>query len=72
MGELSRALSLGGRSRRPGDDTERARKAVTARIRHAIDHLQRYHPDLAAHLRASVRTGAACTYQPVEPVDWNL
>ncbi len=44
MGELSRALGLGGRSRRPGDDTERARKAVTARIHHVIDHLQRCHP----------------------------
>ena len=56
------ALGLGGRSRRLGDDTERARKAVTARIHHAIDHLRRYHPDLAAHLHAAIRTGTACTY----------
>ena len=39
ISELTRALGLGGRSRRLGDDSERARKAVTARIHHAIDHL---------------------------------
>jgi hypothetical protein len=34
--------------------------------------LQRYHLDLAAHLRAAIRTGTACTYQPAQAVDWNL
>jgi predicted ATPase len=72
VGELTRALGLGGRSRRLGDDAERARKAVTARIYHAIDRLQQYHPDLAAHLRAAICTGTACTYQPAQAVDWNL
>jgi hypothetical protein len=72
IGELTHAVGLGGRSRRLGDDSERARKAVTARIHHAIDRLQQYHPDLAAHLRASISTGTACTYQPAQPVDWDL
>lgn len=72
IGELTHALGIGGRSRRLGDDTERARKAVTARIHHAIDRIQHHHPDLAAHLRAAIRTGTACTYQPAQPVDWNL
>jgi predicted ATPase len=71
IGELTRALGLGGRSRRLGDDAERARKAVTARIHHAIDRLQHYHPDLAVHLRAAIATGTACTYQPAQTVDWN-
>ena len=72
ISELTHALGLLGRSRRLGDDTERARKAVTARIHHAIDRIQNYHPDLAAHLREAIRTGTACTYQPAQPVDWNL
>jgi hypothetical protein len=72
ISELTRALGLAGRSRRLGDDTERARKAVSGRINHAIDRLQNYHPDLAAHLRAAIRTGTACTYQPPQPVDWKL
>ena len=71
ISELTRALGMGGRSRRLGDDSERARKAVTARIHHAIDYLEHYHPDLAAHLRAAIRTGTACTYQPAEHVTWN-
>jgi len=72
ISELTHAVGLGGRSRRLGDDSERARKAVTARIHHAIDRIQHYHPDLAAHLRTAIRTGTACTYQPAQPVDWNL
>jgi len=72
ISELTHAVGLGGRSRRLGDDSERARKAVTARIHHAIDRIQHYHPDLAAHLRAAIRTGTACTYQPAQPVDWTL
>jgi hypothetical protein len=68
---LTRALGLGGRSRRLGDDTERARKAVTARIGHAINRLQQQHPALAAHLRAAIRTGTTCTYQPAQPTAWN-
>jgi RNA polymerase sigma-70 factor, ECF subfamily len=27
---------------------------------------------LAAHLRAAIRTGTACAYQPARPVEWNL
>jgi predicted ATPase len=72
IGELTRALGLGGRSRRLGDDAERARKAVTARIYHAIDRLEPYHRELAAHLRSAIRTGTACTYQPAQAVDWDL
>jgi hypothetical protein len=47
-------------------------RGETIRIHHAIDHLQHYHPELAAHLRAAIRTGTTCTYQPAEPVGWNL
>jgi hypothetical protein len=47
------------------------RAAVTVRIHHAIDRLQHYHPDLAAHLRTAIRTGIACIYQPTQPIDWN-
>jgi len=72
ISQLTYAVGLGGRSRRLGGDSERARKAVTARIHHAIDRIQHYHPDLAAHLRAAIRTGTDCSYQPAQPVDWNL
>ena len=70
--ELAAATGLGGRSRRLGDQSERARKAVTARIRDAIARIERVHPALGAHLRSSVTTGSLCAYSPADPVDWEL
>jgi hypothetical protein len=42
--ELTAAAGLAGRSRRLGDETERARKTVTARIHHTIGRLADTHP----------------------------
>ena len=62
--ELTAAAGLGGRSRRLGDVTERARKTVTARIRDALRRIERAHPALGAHLRATITTGTSCGYAP--------
>jgi len=72
LDELRRAAGLGGRDRSMHSDRERIRKTVTARIRDTLRRLDDRHPALAAHLRASVRTGAACVYAPAEPVSWDL
>jgi hypothetical protein len=50
--ELAAAAGLGGRDRKLGDETERARKTVSARMRDAMSKIERVHPELAAHLRA--------------------
>ena len=60
--ELRAAAGLAGRTRRLGDEAERARKAVTARIRDTLRKLDDRHPGLAAHLRETVSTGATCVY----------
>lgn len=70
--ELASASGLGGRPRRLGDATERARKTVSARVRDSLVKLDQVHPELAAHLRASVRMGSLCAYRPDEPVAWRL
>ncbi|GAB2572351.1 hypothetical protein GCM10027168_01370 [Streptomyces capparidis] len=70
--ELRAAAGLAGRSRRLGDEAERARKTVTARIRDTLRRLDERHPELAAHLREAVSTGATCRYQPPERVEWRL
>ena len=70
--ELSAAVGLGGRDRRLGDVTERARKTVTARIRDTLQRVDQAHPALAEHLRAALRTGTSCTYEPAEPTRWQL
>ncbi len=72
LSQVSAAAGAYGRSRLLGDQAERARKAVTARIRDIIGRIERVHPALAAHLRASVTTGARCSYSPSAPVAWQL
>jgi hypothetical protein len=70
LDELSRVVGLGGRARRLGDDTERARKAVSARIHDAVARIERANPALGRHLRQAVATGTWCSYSPPEPVPW--
>jgi TolB-like protein len=70
--ELRGAVGLGGRARKSGDSIERARTAVTWRIRHAIRKLESVHPALARHLENSIRTGVFCSYQPERAVRWNV
>ncbi|WP_405508314.1 AAA family ATPase [Streptomyces cyaneofuscatus] len=72
LDQLRTAAGLGGRSRRLGDETERARKTVTARIRDTLRKLDSLHPKLAAHLRESVTTGTTCAYRPGHAPDWRL
>ena len=72
IGELARATGLGGRRRRLGDAAERARTTVTARIRDAIGRIERAHPELGRHLRASIVTGTRCAYRPAETVRWSV
>lgn len=70
--ELARATGLGGRERTTGGSAERARTSVTRAIRYAIRTLVEPHPEAAAHLRARIRTGTYCWYEPdpAAPVSW--
>lgn len=70
--ELGAAVGLTGRSRRTLDPAERARKAVTWRLRDAIGRIEAVHAELGRHLRRSVRTGAFCVYDPAVPTAWSM
>jgi hypothetical protein len=70
--ELATAAGLGGRDRKLGDETERARKTVSARVRDALSRIERVHPQLAVHLRDSLRMGTRCSYTPAEPTRWKV
>jgi len=70
--ELRAATGLGGRSRKLKDPGERARKAVTARIRESIQRIAEAHPAAGEHFAGAVRTGSFCCYEPKTPVDWQL
>jgi predicted ATPase len=68
--ELSKAFGLGGRARSGGSSVERARTAVTYRIRAAIKRVGEDHEALGTHLAHSVRTGTWCAYRPEREVRW--
>jgi tetratricopeptide (TPR) repeat protein len=72
--ELSRSFGLGGRSRRAGAASERARVAVTRAIKYAIDRIAEHDQALAEHLRLAVHTGMFCSYVPParDRVTWKL
>jgi len=72
LSQLRSAYGLGGRARRSGSAGERARTAVTWRIRDALGRIAAAHPELGRHLRVSVKTGAFCVYEPEQPPAWQL
>jgi len=74
MRELSRAVGLGGRDRRAGSASERARASVTRAVRAAMARIREHDPTLGEHLDRSIRTGVYCAYvpDPRVPVEWEL
>jgi hypothetical protein len=72
LAELRSSVGLHGRTRLAIDPAERARKAVTWRIRDAITRAEAAHEAFGRHLRRSVRTGTFCIYDPPEPTPWTL
>ena len=70
--ELSRAVGLGGRNRRAGSSSERARSAVTRAMRHALARIRKHHAPLGDHLDRTIRTGTYCVYLPDRrvPIAW--
>ena len=69
--QLSEAFGLGGRDRNGGSSVQRARSAVTYRVRPAIKQLAAADPVLGRHLDNSVRTGVWCSYHPETELTWS-
>lgn len=67
------AVGRGGRDRPRGAAAERARAAVTKAIRAAIREIEAHEPSLGEVLRATVRTGLFCAYEPLAsvPIEWD-
>jgi hypothetical protein len=72
--QLAAAVGLGGRNRTAADATERARIAVTKRIKAAIRRIASSAPELGRYLRITIKTGAFCAYvpDPKYAVTWKL
>jgi hypothetical protein len=71
---LAEAVGLGGRDREAASNAERARVAVTRRIRDALARITHSHAGLGEHLAASIHTGRFCSYRPgsARPVEWQF
>lgn len=72
--QLASAVGLGGRNRRIGSETERARSAVTKRIKSSIRRIGKSIPSLGGHFATRVKTGYFCSYnpQPDPAVAWKF
>jgi non-specific serine/threonine protein kinase len=72
--QLAVAVGLGGRDRRSSSKAERARSAVTKRIKEAINRIADVIPPLGCHLAARIKTGYFCSYnpRPDRPVAWKF
>lgn len=70
--QLRTATGLGGRNRRAGASSERARIAVRKAIATALTQIDEHAPDVARLLRDAVHTGITCRYDPNpdHPVTW--
>jgi len=61
----------GGQARKFSDDNERARQSVSKLINRCLDEIQVAHPDLGRHLRAFLKIGLVCSYNPDPPITWS-
>lgn len=68
---LSKSLGLKGESRRVGSTAEKARAAVTMRIRDCIKKIARENQALGKHLSNSIKTGLLCSYRPEISITWD-
>jgi hypothetical protein len=71
---LASAIGLGGRDRKTSSEAERARCAVTKRVKQAIQRIGDANSLLGHHLTARIRTGYFCSYNPHpdRPVAWKF
>ncbi len=69
---LSSVLGLRGKVREKGTVFEKARSAVTWRVRNTIQKIEKEHPTLGKHLKSSIKTGVNCAYKPELEVQWTI
>ncbi len=70
--EVRAAVGLAGRRRSFPSEDERARVSVTKALRTTVERIEAVAPLCGAHLRASLRTGRFCRYDPAPggPAGW--
>ena len=69
---LTRSMGLGQKARKINNSIDKARSAVTWRIRNVIKKMEKEHEALARHLKNSIKTGTFCSYMPEKLTIWEL
>nr|MBX2874754.1 hypothetical protein [Saprospiraceae bacterium] len=72
LDHLSQSMGIGGRARKVSGSIEKARTAVTWRIRSAIKKISQVHPTLGKHLKNTIKTGLVCEYTPEKEMNWTV
>jgi hypothetical protein len=72
--ELSRAVGLGGRDRRAGSASERARQSISKTIKPVVERIAQSDATLGDLLSRCIKTGYFCSYQPDPdfPIAWEF
>jgi hypothetical protein len=72
--ELSRAVGLGGRNRRAGSASERARQSIAKTIKSVLARIAQSDAALGDIFSRCIKTGAFCSYQPDPnfPIAWEF
>jgi hypothetical protein len=72
--QIASLVGFGGRDRKFGSEAERARCAVTKRIKNSIKKIGEAIPSLRSHLSSHIKTGYFCSYNPnpERPVAWEF
>src|SRR5229473_3565773 len=72
--ELSRAVGLGGRSRRAASASERARQSITKTIKSVVERIGQSDARMGDVLSRCIKTGTFCSYQPDPdfPIAWEF
>lgn len=70
LDHLEASLNVRGQIRKRSASSDKARSAVTQRIKGALEKLKGDHPALYHHLSRTIHTGTNCIYQPDQPITW--
>src|SRR5260221_439783 len=72
--EPSRAVGLGGRDRRAGSASDRARQSVAKTIKSVLERIAQSDAAVGDIFSRCIRTGAFCSYHPdpISPIAWEF
>lgn len=70
--QVSAGKGLGRRTRKLGDEANKARKNVCNAITRAIGQIEKVIPECGRHLEGAVHLGIRCRYQPEQGIDWQV